>query len=68
MAFPRRGGGGLTAPRIPTFIVSLALVLLAVASMYVHLPAALSFVNGHRFWLVVAGYVVLALGVVLKGV
>ena len=68
MAFPRRGGGSaLSAPRVVTLVVSLALVLLALASLKVHLPAALSAVAAHRFALLVAGYVVLLLGVVLRG-
>ncbi|WP_131113129.1 hypothetical protein [Lichenihabitans psoromatis] len=69
MAFARRGGGGgLSAPKIVTFVISLLLVLLAVVSLYTHLPASLGFVNQHRFWLVVAGYAVLTLGVLLPGV
>lgn len=68
MAFPRRGGGSaLSAPRLVTFVVSLALVLLALVSLKVHLPAGLSVVATHRFALLVAGYVVLLLGVVLRG-
>jgi hypothetical protein len=66
MAFGRQSSGsGLGAPRILTFVISFALVLLAVASLYTHLPAELGFVNQHRFWLAVAGYVVLMLGVLL---
>lgn len=66
MAFLRQGGGsGLSTPKILTFVVSFALVLLAVASLYTHLPPSLGFVNQHRFWLVVAGYLVLMFGVLL---
>ena len=68
MAFPRRGGAStLSAPRLVTVVVSLALVLLALVSLKVHLPPPLSVVAGHRFALLVAGYVVLLLGVVLRG-
>ncbi len=68
MAWGRRGAGlGLNAPKVVTFVVSLALVLVAVAAGYGHIPAIGPFVVQHRFWIVVAGYVVLALGVILPG-
>ena len=61
----RRGGFPLNAPRLLTFVLSLALVLTAVLSLRFHLPVGHGFVAAHRFWLVVGGYGVLALGVVL---
>ena len=67
MAFARRGGR-LNAPKVITFTVSLILVGLAVASQYAHLPAIGPFVAGHRFWMAVAGYILLALGVMLPGI
>jgi hypothetical protein len=63
----RRGGLGLTPPRLLTFIVSLILVLAAVASLYTRLPVVGAFVKSHQFWVAVAGYVVLTLGVLLRG-
>ncbi len=66
MAF-RRGGFSLNAPKVITFGVSLLLVLAAVASLHFRLPVAQNFVTTHRFWLAVAGYVLLALGVLLSG-
>jgi hypothetical protein len=56
----------LTAPRILTFIVSLIIAALAVASLYTRLPTFGTWINGHRFWIMVAAYVILALGVVLR--
>ena len=67
MAF-RRSRFSLSAPRIPTFVISLALVLIALASMYGRLPVGQGFVAQHRSLLVVAGYVVLALGVLFPGI
>ena len=61
----RRGGFSLNAPRLVTFVLSLALVLAAALSLRFHLPVAQGFVASHRFWLVVGGYALLALGVVL---
>ncbi len=61
----RRGGLSLQAPRIVTFAASLALVLAAGLSLRFHLPVGQGFVASHRFWLVVAGYALLALGVLL---
>ncbi len=63
----RRGRFSLNAPRRLTFVVSLALILIAAVSLRVHLPVGQSFVAAHRFWIVVAGYALLALGVVLPG-
>ena len=58
---------GLTPPRFITFVVSLILVLAAVASLYTRLPVVGAFVNSHRFWIAIAGYVILMLGVLLRG-
>jgi hypothetical protein len=46
--------------------VSLILVLAAVASLYARLPVVGTFVNSHRFWIAVAGYAILVLGVLLR--
>lgn len=67
MAFARRGGLALNAPRVITFAVSLLLVLVSLASLRVHLPYGAAFVASHRFWILLAGYVLLALGCVLRG-
>ena len=62
----RRGGGfGLNAPRLVTFAASLALVLAASLSLRFHLPVGQGFVASHRFSLALAGYGLLALGVLL---
>jgi hypothetical protein len=56
----------LTRPRFSTFLVSLILALLVIASLYTHIPAIGSWINNHRFWMV-AAYGILALGVVMHG-
>ena len=61
----RRGGFALNAPRLLTFAASLALVGAAAVSLRVHLPVGHGFVAAHRFALAVAGYALLALGVLL---
>ncbi|MEA2841635.1 MAG: hypothetical protein QOF41_2965 [Methylobacteriaceae bacterium] len=63
----RRGGFGLTPPRFITFVVSLILVIAAVLSLYTRLPVVGPYVNSHRFWIAVIGYVILMLGVLLRG-
>jgi hypothetical protein len=63
----RRGGFGLTPPRMITFAVSAILVLGALASLYTRLPIVNAFVTTHRFGIVVVAYVILALGVLLRG-
>lgn len=67
MAFGRRGGFALNAPKVITFVISLVLVVVAVGSLYTRVPAVGAFVTTHRFWIAVAGYVLLALGVLLPG-
>lgn len=56
----------LTPPRLMTFAVSVVLAALAVASLYMRVPVVGHFVVGHRLWILVAAYVVLALGVVAR--
>lgn len=63
--FQRRAGFGLGAPRLATFVASLALVLAAGLSLRFHLPAGQGFVASHRLALALAGYALLALGVLL---
>ena len=67
MALMRRGGFALNAPKVITFVISLVLVLLAVVSMHTHLPVGAAFVAQHRFWIVIAGYALLAAGCLLPG-
>jgi hypothetical protein len=47
--------------------VSLILVIAAVLSLYTRLPVVGPYVNSHRFWIAVIGYVILMLGVLLRG-
>ena len=61
----RRGGFPLNPPRLITFAFSLALVLAAGLSLRFHLPVGHGFVASHRFTLAVAGYALLALGVLV---
>ncbi len=68
MAFPRRSANHrLNAPKVVTFSLSLLLVLLAVASLYIHIPAVGAQIAAHRFWILLAGYGLLAAGCVLTG-
>jgi len=57
-------GMKLSAPTQIMFIISLVLVGLAVASLFVAVPV----IGGHAFWVAVAGYAVLAFGCLFKGV
>ena len=67
MAFVRRGGFALNAPKVITFVISLILVVVALASMHTRLPFGAAFVSSHRIWVIVAAYVLLALGCLLPG-
>lgn len=54
----------LSAPSRVTFIVSLALAVIAVLGTLVVIPV----VTNYAFWLAILGYIVLALGSLMKGV
>ena len=56
----------LTAPRLVTFVVSLALIALAVASLYWRIPTIGRFVSAHRIGFFIGGYSVLAAGVLFR--
>lgn len=56
----------LSAPRTITFLVSLVLIGLAVASLYMRIPTIGRFVAGHRTEFFVGAYAVLMLGVLSK--
>lgn len=56
----------LTAPRLVTFAVSLVLLGLAVASLYLRIPNIGKFVASHRTEFLIGAYGVLALGVLSK--
>lgn len=56
----------LSPPRTVTFLVSLLLIGLAIASLYLRIPTIGPTVVKFRTWFFVGAYVVLALGVVSK--
>ena len=53
----------LSAPKVVVFLISLALVVLAIASRYTAIPQ----ITPNAFWVAIVGYVLLALGVTMKG-
>lgn len=53
----------LRAPRTITFLISLILVALGIIAQL----GAVDALDGYGIWLVLAGYVILALGTMLKG-
>lgn len=56
----------LAAPTILFFLISLAMVVVAVVGHFqpAQIPSELV---GHRFWLAVGGYAVLVLGMLFRG-
>ena len=56
----------LSAPRALTFFVSVVLIGLAVASLYMRIPTIGPTIVKYRTWFFVAAYAALALGVVTK--
>lgn len=56
----------LSAPRVLTFLVSVGLIGLPAASLYMHIPTIGPTVVRFRTWFFIGAYAVLALGVVSK--
>lgn len=56
----------LTPPRLVTFALSLVLLALAVASLYMRIPVVGHAVVSHRTWFFIGAYAVLALGVMSR--
>lgn len=56
----------LSAPRALTFLISLVLVALALATLYTRVPMVGVYVASHRTWFFLSGYAVLALGVLSR--
>ncbi len=54
----------LTPPKKIVFIISLLLVILSVVAHFVKIPVA----TPYQYWVMLAGWVILAAGVALKGV
>ena len=58
-----RGNGGLTAPSVRTLILSLLIVVLGIVGRYIQIP----FVTTYQFWFPVAGFSLLMLGTLFRG-
>lgn len=55
----------LTPPSNAVFAVSLLLAVLAVASMFFHVPVVGVYFRHHAFWIMTGAYALLAAGVLL---
>jgi len=53
----------LGAPTQVAFLISLALVLLAIIGLFVNIP----FISMYAFWVAIVGYGVLAVACLMKG-
>lgn len=60
----------LTPPTIPIFLLAVILAILSVGSMYTHVPAIGPYIAAghHRYWMMVAAFVIMTIGVVFPGV
>lgn len=54
----------LTAPTRPVFLISLAFAIIAILGALVAIPV----VSKYALWIAVLAYVLLALGVLIKGI
>lgn len=57
----------LTSPTIPVFLIAIVLAILSVGSLYTHIPSIQGFVAAHRYWMMVAAFVVMTTGVLFPG-
>jgi hypothetical protein len=59
----------LTPPTIPIFLIAVILAILSVGSMYTHVPAIGPYIAAghHRYWMMVAAFVIMTIGVVFPG-
>ena len=53
----------LTPPKNIVFIISLILVIISLVSKFITIP----FVTEYQYWIMLVGYVLLGLGVAIKG-
>jgi len=53
----------LNPPSFPMFVISMLLIGLAIASSVM----PLAYLDGHSAWIMLAGYLVLAMGCLLRG-
>lgn len=57
----------LTPPTIPVFLLSIVIAALAIVDQYQHIPSIHGFIALHRFGMLVAAYIILAVGVIFSG-
>lgn len=57
----------LTPPTIPVFLIAVILAVLSFGSLYTHLPSIQGVVAAHRYGMMTAAFVILALGVIFSG-
>jgi len=53
----------LTPPKNIVFIISLILVIISLVSHFINIP----FLTEYQYWIMLVGYVLLGLGVAIKG-
>lgn len=58
-----RGNGGLTSPSVRTLILSLLIVILGIVGRFIDIP----FITDYSFWFPVAGFGLLMLGTLFRG-
>lgn len=58
-----RGNGGLTSPSVRTLILSLLIVVLGIVGRFIDIP----FISEYHFWFPVAGFSLLMLGSLFRG-
>jgi len=53
----------LTPPKNIVFIISLILVIISLVAHFINIP----FLTAYQYWIMLVGYILLGLGVAIKG-
>ena len=57
----------LTPPTIPVFLIAVVIAILSVGSHYTQIPVVGRYVVSHQYWMMVAAFAILTLGVIFPG-
>jgi hypothetical protein len=57
----------LTPPTIPVFLIAMILAIVSIGSHYTHIPVVGHYVAAHQYWVLVAAFVIMTIGVVFRG-
>ena len=57
----------LTPPTIPVFLIAMVLAVRSIGSHYTHIPTVGHYVVAHQYWILVAAFAIMTIGVIFPG-